>query len=161
MSASEPIADLFADLEERVEGLTVSALACDVDTDEVLFAHGADTVLDTASVGKIFLLHRLLTEVDAGTRSLEDRVTRRPVHSVACGPHAAASTRRMDLPGRQTRGNSARRICTGCSSLPRVTSAMVNVRGPPSRSTASSWSDLGASVSVMSNDMAQITIPSK
>ena len=79
MSASEPIADLFADLEERVEGLTVSALACDVDTDEVLFAHGADTVLDTASVGKIFLLHRLLTEVDAGTRSLEDRVTRRPV----------------------------------------------------------------------------------
>ena len=49
MSASEPIADLFADLEERVEGLTISALACDVDTDEVLFAHGADTVLDTAS----------------------------------------------------------------------------------------------------------------
>nr|WP_251364303.1 MULTISPECIES: serine hydrolase [unclassified Leucobacter] len=36
-------------------------------------------VLDTASVGKIFLLHKLLTEVDAGTRSLEEMVTRRPV----------------------------------------------------------------------------------
>ncbi len=31
---------------------------------------------------KIFLLHRLLTEVDAGTRSLEERVTRRPVESI-------------------------------------------------------------------------------
>ncbi len=71
--------DLFAELESRVDGLAVSALARDVDTGEVLFEHGADVALDAASVGKIFLLHRLLTEVDAGTRSLEDRVTRRPV----------------------------------------------------------------------------------
>lgn len=71
--------DGFAALESRVDGLTVSALAVDLDAGTVLFDHGADTALDTASVGKIFLLHRLLTEVDAGTRSLEERVTRRPV----------------------------------------------------------------------------------
>ncbi len=69
----------FDELEASYPGLQVSALAVDVDSGVELFRHGADTVLDTASVGKIFLLHRLLTEADAGTRSLEDRVTRRPV----------------------------------------------------------------------------------
>jgi hypothetical protein len=44
-------------------------------------------------------------------------------------PQQAARTRRMDLPGRHTRGNSARWTLTGCSSLPLVTSVMVNVAG--------------------------------
>lgn len=56
-----------------------SVLAVDVDSGEHLLRHDADRVLDTASIGKVFLLHRLLAEVDAGTRSLEERVTRRPV----------------------------------------------------------------------------------
>lgn len=73
------IADSFAQHEERVPGLRYSALAVDIDSGQELFQHATDRVLDTASVGKIFLLHRLLAEVDAGTRSLEERVTRRPV----------------------------------------------------------------------------------
>src|SRR5690554_2147489 len=72
------------------------------------------------------------------------------MYADASGPHAATSTRRMDLPGRHGRGNSARWICTGCSALPRETRSMVNVRGPDSRSTASSWSEVGAIVSDMS-----------
>ncbi|MFJ8895049.1 serine hydrolase [Leifsonia sp. NPDC102414] len=68
----------FEDLEHDLPGLRFSALAVDIDSGETLFSHRPDLVLDTASVGKVFLLHRLLTEVDAGTRSLEDRVTRRP-----------------------------------------------------------------------------------
>lgn len=60
-------------------GTQWSVLVTDVDTGEVLLSQTPDRVLDTASVGKIFLLHKLLTEVDAGTRSLEEMVTRRPV----------------------------------------------------------------------------------
>jgi beta-lactamase class A len=60
-------------------GTQWSVLAVDVDSGEELVRLDADRVMDTASVGKIFLLHRLLTEVDAGSRSLEERVTRRPV----------------------------------------------------------------------------------
>lgn len=63
-------------------GTVWSVLVQDVDTGEVLLRHDPDTVQDTASVGKIFLLHRLLAEVDAGTRSLEERVTRRPVEAI-------------------------------------------------------------------------------
>lgn len=94
---------LFEDLESRFEGLVVSALAVDIDGDgggdgdgngsaarrgagarrdaegDIVFAHRPDEPLNTASIGKVFLLHRLLTEVDAGARSLEERVTRRPV----------------------------------------------------------------------------------
>ena len=55
-----------------------SVLVADIDTGEELLRHQAEQVLDTASVGKIFLLHRLLCEVDAGDRALEDRVVRRP-----------------------------------------------------------------------------------
>ncbi|MDL9978357.1 serine hydrolase [Microbacterium candidum] len=69
----------FEELEREVPGLRFSALAIDVDSGETLFRHHPEVELDTASVGKVFLLHRLLTEVDAGTRSLEERVTRRPV----------------------------------------------------------------------------------
>ncbi|WP_309102576.1 serine hydrolase [Microbacterium sp.] len=60
-------------------GTRWSILVTDVDSGRVLLRHDPDAVMNTASVGKIFLLHRLLTEVDAGTRSLEERVARRPV----------------------------------------------------------------------------------
>jgi beta-lactamase class A len=60
-------------------GVRWSALAVDIDSGRVLFELDPDRVCNTASVGKIFMLHRLLTEVDAGRRSLEDRVARRPV----------------------------------------------------------------------------------
>lgn len=69
----------IADRLREVAGVDWSALAVDVDSSEVLFELDAERVCNTASVGKIFLLHRLLSEVDAGTRSLEQRVTRRPV----------------------------------------------------------------------------------
>lgn len=55
-----------------------SALAYDVDSGERLFEHDSEQSLNTASIGKIFLLHTLLQEVDNGTRKLEDRVTRQP-----------------------------------------------------------------------------------
>lgn len=66
----------------RENGTEWSVLVRDIDTGEVLLSENEETVLDTASVGKIFLLHRLLTEVDAGTRTLEERVARRPVESI-------------------------------------------------------------------------------
>ncbi|GAB06180.1 serine hydrolase [Gordonia amarae] len=69
----------LADRLCSVVGVRWSALAVDIDSGRELFELDADRVCDTASIGKVFLLHRLLTEVDAGTRSLEDTVTRRPV----------------------------------------------------------------------------------
>lgn len=69
----------IVDRLRSVDGVRWSAQAVDVDTGRVLFALDPDRVCDTASIGKVFLLHRLLTEVDSGTRSLEDEVTRRPV----------------------------------------------------------------------------------
>ena len=71
------------DVELPDENGTVwSVLVQDIDSGEVLLRHDPETVQDTASVGKIFLLHRLLAEVDAGTRTLEERVTRRPVEAI-------------------------------------------------------------------------------
>ncbi|WP_309127443.1 serine hydrolase [Microbacterium sp.] len=72
----------FDALERDFPGLAISAIAADIDTGVELFRHQSERVLDTASVGKIFLLHRLLTEVDRGERSLEERVTRRPVEQI-------------------------------------------------------------------------------
>ncbi|MBT2486268.1 MULTISPECIES: serine hydrolase [unclassified Microbacterium] len=66
----------------RENGTEWSVLVRDVDTGEELLRENARAALATASVGKIFLLHRLLAEVDAGTRSLEERVTRRPVETI-------------------------------------------------------------------------------
>lgn len=63
-------------------GTVWSVLVQDIDSGEVLREHHPETVMDTASIGKIFLLHRLLTEVDAGTRTLEERVTRRPAEAI-------------------------------------------------------------------------------
>ncbi|MDN6513665.1 MAG: class A beta-lactamase-related serine hydrolase [Acidipropionibacterium jensenii] len=62
----------------EVAGVRWSARAVDIDSGQLLAELDPDRVQDTASVGKIFMLHRLLHEVDAGRRSLEDRVTRRP-----------------------------------------------------------------------------------
>jgi beta-lactamase class A len=59
-------------------GMAWSVHAFDIDTNEVLISHNPDSVLSTASVGKLFLLHTLLTGVDNGDYSLEDLVTRRP-----------------------------------------------------------------------------------
>lgn len=65
-----------------LHGTQWSVLVTDIDTGEVLLSQTPDQVLDTASMGKVFLLHRLLSEVDAGTRSLEEQVTRRPVETM-------------------------------------------------------------------------------
>ncbi|HEY9293252.1 MAG TPA: serine hydrolase [Microlunatus sp.] len=59
-------------------GISWSAYAVDLDTDETLFSSTPERELDTASIGKIFLLHTLLDQVDRGERTLEERVRRRP-----------------------------------------------------------------------------------
>lgn len=61
-----------------VDGIRWSALVQDADTGEVLLSEQPDLVLSTASIGKLFLLHRLLVDVDEGLRSLDEVVTRRP-----------------------------------------------------------------------------------
>lgn len=60
------------------ETMRWSAKVVDIDSTEVLFEHHADRSLDTASIGKVFLLHTVLDQVDRGERSLEEQVTRRP-----------------------------------------------------------------------------------
>ena len=60
------------------DGCRWSVLVRDIDSEQVLLQHCPERVLSTASIGKLFLLHRLLYEVDAGTRSLDERVTRLP-----------------------------------------------------------------------------------
>lgn len=59
-----------------------SVLVRDIDSGEVLLSHAPDRVLSTASIGKVFLLHRLLREVDEGTRSLDEVVARRPSEKI-------------------------------------------------------------------------------
>jgi D-alanyl-D-alanine carboxypeptidase len=63
-------------------GCRWSVLVRDIDTGEELLSHTPDRVLSTASIGKVFLLHRLLREVDEGTRSLEEVVARRPSEKI-------------------------------------------------------------------------------
>nr|WP_225752364.1 D-alanyl-D-alanine carboxypeptidase [Pseudoclavibacter sp. Marseille-Q3772] len=60
------------------DGCRWSVLVRDIDCEQVLLQHCPERVLSTASIGKLFLLHRLLYEVDSGTRSLDERVTRLP-----------------------------------------------------------------------------------
>lgn len=60
------------------DGMRWSALVQDVDTDEVLLSESPDLVLSTASIGKLFLLHRLLVDVDEGIRTLDEVVECRP-----------------------------------------------------------------------------------
>ncbi|QDP96818.1 serine hydrolase [Microlunatus elymi] len=59
-------------------GISWSAFAVDLESDQTLFSHSPERELDTASIGKIFLLHTLLDQVDRGERTLEERVRRRP-----------------------------------------------------------------------------------
>jgi beta-lactamase class A len=75
-------ADFSGIVFPQINGTRWSVLVTDADTGQVLLSYEPNTVLDTASIGKIFLLHRLLAEVDAGTRSLEETATRRPVEQM-------------------------------------------------------------------------------
>ncbi|WP_166986297.1 serine hydrolase [Canibacter zhoujuaniae] len=63
-------------------GTQWSVLVKDIDSGAELFSADPQTVLATASIGKLFLLHRLLHEVDAGTRKLEETVTRQPFEQI-------------------------------------------------------------------------------
>ncbi|MGO1825120.1 MAG: hypothetical protein ACTH0N_13785, partial [Brevibacterium aurantiacum] len=45
---------------ERLPGVRFSALAHDIDSGERVFAHNENEELDTASMGKVFLLHTAL-----------------------------------------------------------------------------------------------------
>lgn len=60
------------------DGIRWSVLVQDADTGETLLSERQERVLNTASIGKLFLLHRLLVDVDEGLRRLEDTATRLP-----------------------------------------------------------------------------------
>lgn len=60
------------------DGIRWSVLVQDADTGETLLSEQPERVLSTASIGKLFLLHRLLADVDEGLRRLEDTATRLP-----------------------------------------------------------------------------------
>ncbi|WP_313451299.1 serine hydrolase [Brevibacterium casei] len=75
-STSEPI-DFT-----RLAGVRFSALAFDVDTGERVFEHNADDELDTASMGKVFLLHTTLQMMVDGTLDLGEQLQRRPSERV-------------------------------------------------------------------------------
>ncbi|GAA0035454.1 serine hydrolase [Brevibacterium metallidurans] len=66
----------------RLPGVRFSALAFDVDTDERVFAHHADDELDTASMGKVFLLHTTLQMMVDGRLDLGEQLQRRPSERV-------------------------------------------------------------------------------
>lgn len=69
----------------RLPGVRFSALAFDVDTGERVFAHHADDELDTASMGKVFLLHTTLQMmVEGGSTSAS---------SCSVGPRNASMNR--------------------------------------------------------------------
>ena len=79
MTASEaPVITDAESIFDQSTGISWSALAFDIDTETILFSATPQTELDTASIGKIFLLHTLLDQVDRGVRTLEERVERRP-----------------------------------------------------------------------------------
>lgn len=66
----------------RLPGVRFSALAFDVDTGERVFAHHADDELDTASMGKVFLLHTTLQMMVEGRLDLGEQLQRRPSERV-------------------------------------------------------------------------------
>lgn len=78
MTASTGLAPDFG----RLPGVSFSALAYDVDTGKKLFEHDPDAELDTASMGKVFLLHTALQMHVDGTLDLEERLERRPSERV-------------------------------------------------------------------------------
>lgn len=66
----------------RHEDVTWSVSVTDARSGEVIASYDPDTVVDTASVGKLFLLHTVLAQVDAGERSLTDVLERLPVDMI-------------------------------------------------------------------------------
>ncbi|SMX81737.1 serine hydrolase [Brevibacterium linens] len=67
---------------DGLPGVRFSALAFDVDSGERVFAHNENDELDTASMGKVFLLHTALQMSVDGTLDLEERLHRRPSERV-------------------------------------------------------------------------------
>lgn len=60
-----------------------SALAVELDTDEVVFEHAPELMLPTASVGKVFLLHRLAELLEEDPRRADEPVRKDSVEPVA------------------------------------------------------------------------------
>lgn len=67
---------------DRLPGVSFSALAFDVDSGERVFAHRETEELDTASMGKVFLLHTALQMHVDGTLDLQEKLRRRPSERV-------------------------------------------------------------------------------
>ncbi|WP_319021097.1 serine hydrolase [Brevibacterium aurantiacum] len=67
---------------DRLPGVRFSALAHDIDSGERVFAHNENEELDTASMGKVFLLHTALQMHVGGTLNLQERLSRRPSERV-------------------------------------------------------------------------------
>lgn len=59
-------------------GIDWSVRAFDIDTGDELLSFQSTLPLDTASIGKVFLLHSVLRLEAEGSLSLEEQVTRRP-----------------------------------------------------------------------------------
>jgi beta-lactamase class A len=64
------------------DGVRWSALAVDIDSGETLFSSHPERVLDTASIGKLFLLHTVLDQADHGRLDLTERVKRLPFEMI-------------------------------------------------------------------------------
>ncbi|MDN5806642.1 MAG: class A beta-lactamase-related serine hydrolase [Brevibacterium sp.] len=67
---------------DRLPGVRFGALAFDVDSGERVFAHNENDELDTASMGKVFLLHTALQMHLRGNLNLAERLSRRPSERV-------------------------------------------------------------------------------
>lgn len=64
------------------DGVRWSAFAVDIDSGETLFSSHPERVLDTASIGKLFLLHTVLDQADHGRLDLTERVERLPFEMI-------------------------------------------------------------------------------
>lgn len=62
----------------RRPGITWSVRAFDIDSGDELISHQPALALDTASIGKVFLLHSVLRLEQEGALALEEMVRRRP-----------------------------------------------------------------------------------
>lgn len=67
---------------DRLPGVRFSALAFDIDSGERVFAHNENDELNTASMGKVFLLHTALQMHVNGNLNLQERLSRRPSERV-------------------------------------------------------------------------------
>ncbi|MCH4249794.1 MAG: class A beta-lactamase-related serine hydrolase [Microbacteriaceae bacterium] len=75
---TQSLESIGADLLPDSDTLHWSALATDLDSGEVLLSVHPERSLNTASIGKVFLLHTVLSQVDAGELDLDEEVTRSP-----------------------------------------------------------------------------------